>query len=156
LSADREVTMASAEDDRVRLLRSVDILAQASPADVEAVARIAKDRRYADGELIFKFGAPGDSVLVVVEGTVHATRAGAEITRIASGETFGVSSFLDQGPRTVDARAVGAVRILELERADLMAVADAHPGVMKGLFSVTTRHLRSVLDVAASRRAQGN
>lgn len=139
--------------DRIAELSMVDILAGATDDDVAAVAAIGTERRIESGEVIFRDGDPGESVLIVLDGWVRCTRNGEEITEIGPGETFGLMSFLDQGPRNVDAVAAGPVRLFVLERSALMGIVDQRPRIMKGMYSVMSRHLRSVVDVAASRRA---
>src|SRR4051812_32190861 len=95
--------------DRIAFLKSVDILAKAKDEDIAAVAAICQERSWAHGEPLFHEGKPGNCVFLIKTGEVRCDRAGSEITRMRVGETLGVSSFLDNGPRTVDAVAEGPV-----------------------------------------------
>lgn len=137
---------------RQDFLRTVDVLARTSDDDLAAVDAICVERSCADGELVFAEGTRADAVLVVREGSVLCTRHGAEVTRIGPGEAFGVTSFLDDGPRNVDAVAVGPVSLVVLPREPFLGLARGHPALLRGLESVTNKHLRSVLDLAASLR----
>lgn len=138
--------------ERLDFLRTVDILAGAGPDDVAAVEALCREQTYGPGAPIFREGERADSVLVVRSGEVRCHRAGAEVTRIAPGEAFGVTSFLDGGTRNVDAVAAGEVRVLVLDRAPFLTAAQSRPALLRGLVAVTGKHLRSVLDIATSRR----
>lgn len=133
-------------------LQQVDIFAGASAAELAAVNGICREQTCEAGDVIFSEGAKADSLLVVREGQVSCERDGEQLTVMGPGETFGVTSFLDDGPRNVDALAVGHVRLIVVDRAPFMQLAGELPGLMRGLYSVTNKHLRSVLDVAASHR----
>jgi CRP-like cAMP-binding protein len=144
--------MASPNSDRVKFLSTVDILADAASADLSAIAAACQEKSFKAGELIFKEGSPSPSVLIIRRGHVRCSRAGQDITTLQAGETFGVASFLDKSPRNVDAVAEGEVTLWILERAAVERLSKDHPVLAQGLTSVMNRHLRSVLDVAVSRR----
>lgn len=133
-------------------LQQVDIFAGASAAELAAVNGICRELTCEAGDVIFNEGAKADALYIVREGEVRCERDGEEITLMGPGETFGVTSFLDDGPRNVDAFALGAVRLVVIDRAPFMQLAAELPGLLRGLYAVTNKHLRSVLDVAASHR----
>lgn len=137
---------------RHEFLQKVDIFKGATVAELAAVNGICRERTCEPGDLIFAEGAVADSILVVREGEVSCERDGETLTFIGAGDAFGVTSFLDAGPRNVDATAVGHVKLLVLDREPFMALAKELPGLMRGLIAVTNKHLRSVLDVAVSHR----
>lgn len=138
---------------RHEFLQHADIFAGSTTAELAAVNGICSERTYEEGDVIFEEGAAADALLIVREGEVRCDREGESLTFIGPGETFGVTSFLDDGPRNVDAIAVGRVRVVVVEREPFMQLAKELPGLMRGLIAVTNKHLRSVLDVAVSHRA---
>lgn len=138
---------------RHEFLQHVDIFAGSSVAELAAVNGICRELTFEAGDVIFKEGTPADTLLIVREGEVRCDRDDESITFIGPGETFGVTSFLDDGPRNVDAIAVGRVRVIAIDREPFMQMTKELPGLMRGLIAVTNKHLRSVLDVAVSHRA---
>ena len=138
--------------ERRDFLKTVDIFAGATDAELAAVNGISRERTCSAGDVIFEEGARADALLIVREGEVRCDRDGTELTRIGPGETFGVTSFLDDGPRNVDAVAVGVVKLVVVDREQFMLLTKELPGLMRGLFAVTSKHLRSVLDVAVAHR----
>ena len=55
--------------------------------------------RYEDGEALMRAGEPGDSMMLVVEGTALVERGGRTVP-VAHGELVGEIAVLDGGPRT--------------------------------------------------------
>lgn len=138
---------------RHEFLQHADIFDGSSTAELAAVNGICRELTYEPGDVIFEEGTTANALLIVREGEVRCDRDGEPLTFIGPGDTFGVTSFLDNGPRNVDAVAVGRVRVVVIDREPFMQLAKELPGLMRGLIAVTNKHLRSVLDVAVSHRA---
>lgn len=94
--------------------------------DGDARARLAaalEDKNYADGEIVFAEGAPGDSMYFIVEGRVRiekrAQAGGAPPKTLAvleAGDYFGEMALLDQKPRSGAAVAAGPARVFRLAK----------------------------------------
>src|SRR3569832_621461 len=87
------------------------------------------------GEHLFRAGAPGDALFVVVSGRLVA-RGVDEAGRpwvsgaMNAGATVGELSVLTDSPRSADVVAVRRSEVVRLSRADFAAVVASHPGFL--------------------------
>lgn len=77
-------------------------------------------RLYEDGQTIVAQGDVGDCMFVVQVGCVQVVRedAGGEVqlATLRRGDTFGVMALLDRERRSATVRALGAARVLTVDR----------------------------------------
>jgi CRP/FNR family transcriptional regulator, cyclic AMP receptor protein len=95
--------------------------------DGDSLARLAaalEEKNYADGQVVFAEGDPGDSMYFIAQGCIRiekrAQAAGAAPKTLAvleAGDYFGEMALLDQKPRSGAAVAAGGARILRLSKA---------------------------------------
>ena len=96
-----------------------------TPPQLARLARIARERLYGSGEVIFRVGDPSIGLFVVLEGTVKITRDIAEVGEetlavLRTGQHFGEMSLIDDAAtRSANASAHHRVRALLLPRRDL-------------------------------------
>lgn len=91
---------------------------------------------YPDGHVFFREGETADSMYLVVEGDVLATRRRAEgrghlvLNRLGPGELFGLVSLIDHRPHIITCTAAGPVTVAYLPRAafELLYKASANVG----------------------------
>jgi Flavin reductase like domain/Cyclic nucleotide-binding domain len=99
------------------------------------------ERRYEDGETLMRAGEPGDSMWLLLEGTVRVERPG-RVARLASGDIVGEISLLDGGPRTAHVIAEGPVRALEIGRAEVLRELETNPRVAAALITTLASRFR--------------
>jgi cAMP-dependent protein kinase regulator len=102
---------------------------------------------YDEGDIIVTEGEQGTSLFSIVGGTVKVfTRtddgANLPLAELGPGDFFGEVSLLSGKPRTATITARTEVTAIELDRADVLRIAETHPQV------------RTVLEDFCSRRAQ--
>ena len=93
-----------------QFLSRVEPFRRISSADRGRLAAVAREKRYAKGETIFRTGEPADAVCIVKEGRVHLMKfleGGQSSTTcvMTPGETFCCLPALDGKPYPVDAVA---------------------------------------------------
>src|SRR6185503_21216550 len=64
--------------DRVMALQGVPIFSDIDPEDLERIAEFASERRYQPEEAIYRYGAEGDEILVIISGEVEIRRPNGE------------------------------------------------------------------------------
>lgn len=119
--------LASLEPALVELRRPALFSSVAGPA-LSALAERCK-RRHVSGEL-FREGDAGDTMFVVVSGSLTATRGG-ESREIKAGEVLGELAVLTHAPRA--ATVTGTAEVLVIDRAAFSAVARRAPELVLGL-----------------------
>ena len=113
------------------------------------------------GQIVFRYGDPGDSMYVLKSGEVEltvTTKTGETIffERPTAGDYFGEISLLDEGSRTVTARAVSDIEAIEIDRGDLDELFRIKPAAAMDLLAATGKRMRqtaALLRNAATRNA---
>jgi len=90
------------------------------------------------GEIVITAGEPGDSLFVLTTGLMRAyarTQDGrhVQVRMMSDGDFFGEISILTGNPRTATITAVTRCDLLELDRATLDSISEAHPNVRQVL-----------------------
>ncbi len=140
------------KEDKMELLGEQGLSAH----DQRLLARCAREERFPANALIFPEGEHGDSLYVVVEGSVRISRMvpgmGEEcLSIIERSEVFGEMALIDEQPRSADARAHDqGCTVLSLNRSLLEEVLGMDPdaGVhfLNLLCRLLCRRLRSMND----------
>jgi NADH dehydrogenase len=91
---------------------------------------------YADGEIIFQSGDVGDFLYVIAEGKVDVIKDDVKITTLGAGEYFGEMALLSQKRRSATIKAVGACKILAIQKDDFQLLM-AHFSDLKENFMKT-------------------
>jgi flavin reductase (DIM6/NTAB) family NADH-FMN oxidoreductase RutF len=100
------------------------------------------ERTFDDGETLMRIGEPGDTLFLVLEGTVRVERPGRSIT-LGAGELIGEIEVLDPSAgRIATITAEGTVRCLEVARDDLIAAVQADPSAALALVGILARRFR--------------
>lgn len=110
---------------RYEALRNVPILSNLSERQLFELAHAMKQRSFAEGEVLFRQGDPGDTFFVVEEGEFTVTDAsGKELARCGKGKCFGELALLRNEPRAATVTAATAAKALACSREAF----DAHLG----------------------------
>lgn len=139
------------------------MFASVPEAQLVVLTRCIEGRRYAAGERVFAEGEPGDSLVLVVEGSLVAsvvtpTGARVELNRMDAGEVVGEMAMLDPAPRSASVNASTEATVYVVGH-DAMRVLRAHApavlrAVIRGAVRDMTRRLRSLetrIDVEIAR-----
>jgi flavin reductase (DIM6/NTAB) family NADH-FMN oxidoreductase RutF len=108
---------------------------------LDPILAAGQERVYADGEPLMRIGEPGDSLSLVLEGTVRVERPGRTV-RMGAGELIGEIEVLDGGPRIAEITAEGPVRCVEIPRAALLQALEAEPRAAMALIAVLAGRFR--------------
>jgi CRP-like cAMP-binding protein len=128
-------------------LRRVSLFAELEDGALDRLAALAKEERHPAYKLIFREGDPVDAFYVVEEGmvTVYRDEAGRPqqvLARLERGGFFGEMGLLnDKARRYASARTAAPTVLLRIEKAALIQVIAANPGLeLKFRAEVIRRH----------------
>lgn len=129
------------------LLARLPLFALLDESERMALADRLDKTTIAEGEHVFVEGAPGDTLYVVLDGSVDIytrTTVGERVLleTAGPGDFFGEMSLLDEGPRTASALATTGTEMLVLDRESLGEFLNRHPAAALDLLAATTRRLR--------------
>jgi len=120
-----------------------------APPDRTALAQCLVGRVYAAGEVVFREGEPGDTMLFVVEGRLVAVTTGSEepgaaeqvLNVMGAGEVVGEMAVFDPAPRSATVRALEETTVYALEHDAMDALRRASPAALGALVGVAVRDL---------------
>lgn len=149
---------------RRQILRRVPTFADLDDDDCDAVLAVLRARRGAPGDVLFREGEPGDTLLVVLEGQLVASVAGSggapqEVARLGPGEVVGEMAFVDAEARsaTVQAPPNGSgTTVLEFSRAALAHLRRTAPRVAASIQRNVLRDVARRLRDAGERLTEGS
>jgi putative peptide zinc metalloprotease protein len=108
--------------------------------ELDRTAARMRTVRFADGEVVFYAGDPGDRYYVIREGKALVTLPdGRSVRTLGPGDGFGELALLFGRPRTATVTGVGDLVVAALERADFVALVKAS-GEKAGDFRARTGH----------------
>ena len=93
--------------DQRELLKNFHLFTGATPADLQALDKIAERKVYIAGDPVYGEGDIADALFIIEMGTVDVVPKGKEIVfaTIASGQGFGELAFFEPGSRPASAFA---------------------------------------------------
>jgi HEAT repeat protein len=134
--------------ERLLALKRVDLFAQMSLEQLEAIAAITQEAEYLPGEVIVREGDPGDRLFLLLEGEVrvvkgHGSARELALPNIRAVGYFGEMAVLDDEPRSATILAASPTHLLSLDGESLRELIRAHPEISFSIFPVLTRRLRA-------------
>jgi CRP-like cAMP-binding protein len=119
----------------IKLLRRPPFLHALSRGELRRVARIARERDFPAGEMIFSKAEAGSNMFIVVSGRVRIfTRSNGKKRKtfayLATGECFGEMSLVSDCGRCACAEAVEDSRVMVIRKSDFkkLVLSDAKLG----------------------------
>jgi CRP/FNR family transcriptional regulator, cyclic AMP receptor protein len=110
---------------------------------MEAVAGLASETHFADGETVTREGDEGDAFFVVVDGRLEVSRNGMALRELGPGDFLGEIALIDGRPRTATVTASGAVKSLVIRRPEFLELMDRYGAVRLGVLMALTERVRS-------------
>ena len=126
-----------------------------SDADGQALIPCFRARQYPAGATLFEEGDPGNSLILIGEGTLMATSRTASgklkaYARMGPGELAGEMAFLDPTPRAATVTCVTDAVVYELDRDSMEVLRNNVPGAAQALLlaaaASVARRLRRLQD----------
>jgi CRP-like cAMP-binding protein len=123
-----------AQIETVVFLQSVDLFSFCKAEEVLRISSIAHERRFPEGERVFKEGDQADMLYCVVQGLVKLE--GADGTSWTAGPlaTFGVKEILSGRLRTETATTAAETLVLAIEAEDFFDLLSHNIEIVRALF----------------------
>ncbi len=138
-------------------LQAFSLLKSIPPAELQAVAKVLKVRRFGPGEVLFERGDPGDAMYLIRSGQVRIFIRSEQEDDVTfrfygPGQVVGEFALIDGQPRSAAADAYDLAQLLILEKQDFVNLLRDHPIIgiemMRSLterIRYTTRFLEKLL-----------
>jgi CRP-like cAMP-binding protein len=118
--------------------------------ELDAVARVATEREFAEGETLMSEGDFGYSLFLVEEGTADVLVEGAKVGEVGPGNIVGEVAVLASGRRIASVVATSPVRVIALFKRDVWNLEDEAPEASRRLRAAIEDHVPSDADAASA------
>ena len=125
--------------DKVDVLRAVPLFADLDERSLEAVAILAHEVSFKAGEMVMLEGEPGNTFLVIVDGTVRIERGDRTIRSMTAGGFLGEIALFDHRPRTATVTCVTDLAALEIRAHEFERLLDTLPAVHRRIRAAVDR-----------------
>ncbi len=140
-------------------LRGIPLFSELSDEELAAIAEKLEPLEIRRGGLIFRAGAPGDSLFVVEEGEVMVTSAagddGEAFRQLTAGDVLGEMAVLSGKPYHTVARASTEAMLWALRRSDFLELTTRHPGIRRVMSERLSQPLSSEDQAVAQTQLSG-
>ncbi len=132
-------------------LRRIPFFASLPDDILEIIHGHMKQRRFRKGDIIFREGAPGDSMYIIESGQVEVVSEGkgnesdAVLAYLGPGSFFGEMALLLGERRSATVRVVLDAELWELHKRDLDLILRRHPSIALLLSRELSRRLRRTI-----------
>lgn len=127
----------------VDTLSSLALFGDLAAPELEAVAHLIEERRFADGERILRQGLSGSGFFIILEGEATIRVDGKDYGRLGRGDFFGEISALLGDPPVADIVASRDLRCAIVSGPELESFMVSHPRVMYRMLQAEARKLRA-------------
>jgi CRP-like cAMP-binding protein len=140
--------------DVIGVLSKVELFDGLRREELEAVARICRERRFRSGDVITRQGEAGSELFVICDGFVEVVLSGSgqnpsprTVVNLGRGQLFGEMALVDFGPRSATVRAVKddtVLQVIDREDFNRLCEGDYHLGytVMRNMAADLSFKLR--------------
>ena len=108
----------------------------------DAVAGLAQETHFDDGDDVTREGDEGDAFYVIVDGRLVVSRNGMTLRELGPGDFLGELSLVDGRPRTATVTATGPVKALVIRRPEFLELMDRYGAVRLGVLMALTERVR--------------
>lgn len=127
----------------VEAVQEVPLFAELSPADLEQVTRLFKERRFARGETVTKEGSGGAAFFLIHSGEAAVTVRGNSRPGLKAGDYFGEIALIDGGTRSATVTAATELVCYGLTYWDFRPLVQENAAIAWGLLQALAKRLRN-------------
>lgn len=135
--------------EKVLLLKVVDLFSETPDEILVEVAERLREVVVPAGTTIFERGERGDSLYIIISGSVEVFNGDTILDRLGPRQLFGEMALLDAEPRAASVRTVTETRLLHLDQEAFYELMDDRIEIAYGVIHVIVKRLRmNMLEVA--------
>lgn len=120
---------------RIMSLERVHLLKVLEENQLRRLAGESRELRFAAGEQLIRQGDAGESMFVILEGSVEVTTVEdsvgpVSLARLGPGDFFGEMSLMTGASRSATVTAIGEAHVLEIDKQSFRRVLEAEPSLV--------------------------
>jgi CRP-like cAMP-binding protein len=121
----------------------ISVLSGCPDEELDAVARVATEREFAEGEALMSQGDFGHSLFLVESGSADVLVEGDKVREVGPGEVVGEVAVLASGRRSASVVATSPVRVIAFFKPDVWRLERDAPEAARRLRAAMEVHLGS-------------
>ncbi len=132
------------------------MLGQLEPQELKRVLAFSRTERFPAGQVIFRRGEPGHSMLTVISRRVKISVSSSEgkeavLAILGRGEVLGEMALIDGKERSADATALEPSEALSIHRRDFIPFLERNPAICLRHLGVMSDRLRRTSEMVEDR-----
>jgi CRP-like cAMP-binding protein len=124
-------------------LRAIPLFRGMSDRSIQTVSEIVREESFAAGAALVREGEPGDSFMIIRNGSATVDQGGRWLRDLAEGDFLGEIALLDGGARTATVTAREPVDVLVIDRAGFTRLMDDVAVIRFDIVSALTQRVRA-------------
>ena len=108
------------------------------------LADVVTEEKHRVGDILCSEGDEWGCMYFIVDGEASVTKGEKLLAELGPSAFFGEMSLFDNAPRSATVTAKTAIRLLRLERHDLMAIMDEIPAIAIGICQALSSRMREM------------
>lgn len=128
---------------KIDLIGGVGLFAGCSKKELGQVAAAADELALPAGAVLMREGERGREFVVIIDGEVEVTKAGARLRTMGAGEFLGEIALVADVPRTATATALEPVRVLVLSDQAFQRLIRDTPSIASKVLAVLGERLHA-------------
>jgi CRP-like cAMP-binding protein len=117
------------------------VLSGCSDEELDAVARVASEREFGEGETLMAEGDFGHSLFLVESGAADVMVGGEKVREVGEGDVVGEVAVLASGRRTASVVATSPVKVIAFFKPDIWRLEKNAPEASRRLRAAMEQHL---------------
>ncbi|WP_422106575.1 sigma 54-interacting transcriptional regulator [Winogradskyella sp.] len=128
----------------VEFLAQVPFFSEVSKSSLTHLCQSAHNVSYQKNETIFKKGDLGESMYIIMEGSVKVHEGNYVFNTMDSGDCFGEYALIDEERRSASVTALERSKVLKIERDSFLEVIASDPDFSLGMLAVLIKRHRDI------------
>jgi pyruvate,water dikinase len=125
------------------VVAEIPLFAGLAPEQVEEVARLFKERRFATGETVIREGSGGAAFFLIDGGEAIVSVRGEERARLGPGDAFGELAMIDEGARSATITASTDLVCWGLTYWDFRPLVESNGAIGWNILQTLAKRLRA-------------
>jgi CRP/FNR family transcriptional regulator, cyclic AMP receptor protein len=127
----------------IEAVKRVPLFTDLDKRELEAVARLFKERRFAPGETVAREGSGGAAFYLIDSGEATVTVGGKERSTLTRGDYFGEIALIDEGARSATITASTELVCFGLTYWDFRPLVQSNAAISWKLLQFMVQRLRA-------------
>jgi pyruvate,water dikinase len=124
-------------------VNDIPLFAGLDPEQIDQVARLFKERRFAAGDTVIREGSGGAAFFLIDSGEAIVTVHGEERARLGAGDSFGELAMIDEGARSATVTASTGLVCWGLTYWDFRPLVENNGAIGWNLLQTLAKRLRA-------------